>query len=91
MATPPPRRSRSRFRTKLDFLCNMKAMQKMTRNVRMLKCNHGKSALVTGAVYRLEGDPGLRAAVTYSGVGQSSVSSVRPPSRLGSTILVYPR
>ena len=44
-----------------------------------------------GAIYRLEGDPGLRAAVTYSGVGLSSVSSVRPPSRLGSTILVYPR
>ena len=47
--------------------------------------------VMPGAVYRLEGDPGLRAAVTYSGVGLSSVSSVRPPSRLGSTILVYPR
>ena len=47
--------------------------------------------IMPGAVYRLEGDPGLRAAVTYSGVGQSSVSSVRPPSRLGSTILIYPR
>lgn len=41
-------------------------------------------------VYRLEGEVGLRAAVTYSGDGLSSTSSVRPPSRLGSTILVYP-
>ena len=47
--------------------------------------------ILPGVVYRLEGDAGLRAAVTYSGVGLSSVSSVRPPSRLGSTILVYPR
>jgi hypothetical protein len=47
--------------------------------------------IMPGSVYRLEGDPGLRAAVTYSGVGLSSVTNVRPPSRLGSTILVYPR
>jgi len=47
--------------------------------------------IVPGVVYRLEGDAGLRAAVTYSGVGVSSASSIRPPSRLGSTILVYPR
>jgi hypothetical protein len=47
--------------------------------------------IMPGVVYRLEGDAGLRAAVTYSGVGVSSASSIRPPSRLGSTILVYPR
>ncbi len=50
------------------------------------------SAEVTpGVVYRLDGDAGLRATLTYSGSGLSSASSVRPPSRLGSTILVYPR
>ena len=47
--------------------------------------------IAPNTVYRLDADAGLRAAVTYSGEGESSASSVRPPSRLGSTILVYPR
>ena len=47
--------------------------------------------VVPGNVYQIEGGSGLRAGVTYGGVGLISSATVRAPSKLGSAILVYPR
>jgi hypothetical protein len=48
-------------------------------------------SVATDAVYSIEGGAGVRAGVSYGGVGLISSATVRAPSKLGSAILVYPR
>ena len=48
-------------------------------------------SVVPGNVYQIDGALGIRAGVTYGGIGVVSATTVRAPSKLGSAILVYPR